>query len=97
MAAVAAEVKEVGREMANNPTGYREYNNNTSPRLPKPPEKSWYYIEGRVDMGQAQGGGQYRVVCLVDNKDKVRKKYYTPTHYGTGTDAGNGPDWIEFE
>ena len=95
MPAVAHEAKELGRKMTANPGNYDEYGNRTSPRLPKPP-KGGYYIEGTVEMGRAEGRGQYRVVCLVDNKDKVSKKYYTPDHYGTGSDAGKKPTWIEF-
>lgn len=103
MANVAREVKELARQMARNPNQYRVYLNKQAPRLPviaKKHKNSWRYIEGTVEMGQAQGRGQYRVVCLVDRTDearpKVMKKYYTPNHYGTGSDARKKPVWYPF-
>lgn len=95
MPKVAHAVKELGRRMAARPTTYVTYKNKTSPRLPNAP-KGGYYIEGTVEMGRAEGRGQYRVVCLVDLKDKVQKKYYSADHYGTGSDAGKKPTWVEF-
>lgn len=110
MKKVAREVKELGRQMASNPSSRRRYPvyaNKQAPYLPKIPKKliaTDCYIEGTVAMGQAEGRGQYRVVCYVSkgciaaehNSQKVLKKYYTPNHYGTGSDARKKPVWYPF-
>lgn len=93
---VPKEARETARDMQFNPGRYHEYNNGTTPKLPKV-GKGEHYIEGDVTIGQAQGRGQYRVVCLLNNKNKVIKKYYSPDHYGTGDHAGTRPTWIEFQ
>jgi len=92
---VPKEAIETARQMQFNLAGYRVYNNGTTPKLPKV-QKGEHYVEADVPMGQAEGRGQYRVVCLVNNKNKVIKKYYSPDHYGTGNHAGSRPTWIEF-
>ena len=95
MPPVPAEAKEVARDMAFNPTGYAQFANNEK-ILPKTKHAD-YYIEAVVPMGtSATPTGQYRVVCLVSG-DKVVKKYWSATHYGTGADAGKKPDFIEFQ
>jgi guanyl-specific ribonuclease Sa len=98
MPQVGEEWRELGRQMAYNPEAYRTFTN-TEKKLPKA-DKNQYYIEGLVDVGIREGGGQYRVVCLVGQdhgKLRVLKKYWTRTHYGTGTDAGKEPDFREFQ
>lgn len=92
--------KEVARNMVATPDRYQEFGN-AEKKLPKANTKNGeYYIEADVNFGIAQGRGQYRVVCLC-RKDKGKivllKKYYSKTHYGTGSDAGKGkPDFVEF-
>jgi hypothetical protein len=52
---------------------------------------------GVVALGRsATRNGQYRVVCLVDRKHGVLKKYWSATHYGTGDDADKKPAFSEF-
>ena len=94
---VGEEQRELGRQMAYDPGAYQEFAN-IEKKLPKA-NKNQYYIEGLVDVGIREGRGQYRVVCLVGQdhgKLRVLKKYWTRTHYGTGSDAGKEPDFTEF-
>ena len=92
MRAVPQEAKELARDMAFRPDNYQRFSNNEGIL----PAGRGYYIEGTPVMGQAEGRGQYRVVCLVEH-GKVQKKYWSATHYGTGADAGTRPDFVEFQ
>lgn len=92
--------KEVARDMVVNPKAYQVFGN-AEKKLPKANSKNGeYYIEADVDFGIAEGRGQFRVVCLCrEDKGKtvLLKKYYSKTHYGTGSDAGKGKaDFVEF-
>ena len=96
MPPVPAPAKEVARDMAFNPTAYGAFGN-AEGILPKAKHGD-YYIEAVVPMGaSATPTGQYRVVCLVSFQNKVLKKYWSATHYGTGADAGKKPAFIEFQ
>ena len=87
--------KNVAADMAYHPDGYGEFAN-AEKILPKA-EDGCHYIEGVVAMGQSKTAtGQYRVVCLVDSNNKVRNKYWSATHYGTGEDADKKPAFVEF-
>jgi guanyl-specific ribonuclease Sa len=93
---VPAEAKETARQMAFSPTTYGVFGN-AEGILPKA-KKGDYYIEAVVNMGMsATATGQYRVVCLVSAHNKVLKKYWSATHYGTGADAGEKPAFLEFQ
>ncbi len=94
---VGEEWRELARDMAANPAGYGRFAN-LEGKLPKVKDPA-HYIEGTVETGTATGRGQYRVVCLVEKvhrKFGVTKKYWTRTHYGTGSDAGKEPAFQEF-
>ncbi len=91
--------KEVARDMVANPAAFGVFGN-AEGKLPKAKEKNGeFYIEGVVDFGTKVGTGQYRVVSLC-RRDQAKvvlvKKYYSKTHYGTGSDAGKQPDFVEF-
>ncbi len=94
MPRIGEEWRELARDMAANPGGYGVFGNGEK-ILPKA-GRGEYYIEGTVVTGQAQGAGQYRVVCLVNNRGRVVKKYASATHYGDGSDARRKPAFIEF-
>lgn len=84
--------RDAARDMrANGPRGYQEFGNNEG-KLPKLGHGE-RYVEAPVNIGTANGAGQYRLVGKVDNKDKVVGTYYSETHYGTGADAGKGPNF----
>lgn len=95
MPSVPEEAREVARQMAANPDNYNEFHNRHPRILPKILDTE-HYIEADVEMGHAEGRGQYRVVCLVDGHNHVRKKYWSATHYGTGEDASRLPAFVEF-
>ena len=96
MGAVPSEAKELGRQMAFNPTGYQQFGNQED-ILPKA-KKGDYYIEAVVNMGMSSTAtGQYRVVCLVSAHNKVQKKFWSASHYGTGEDAKRKPAFVEFQ
>lgn len=98
MPKVGEEWRELARQMAANPGDYQEFGNKEK-KLPKA-HKNQYYIEGLVDVGIREGGGQYRIVCLVGKehgKESVLKKYWTRTHYGTGSDAKKEAAFKEFQ
>ena len=61
------------------------------------PQKGGSFIEGTVELGQAQGTGQYRVVCELDTDGKVVRKYWSASHYGTGSDASKKPAFVGFQ
>ncbi len=92
---VPKEARELARDMAYNPGAFAPFSN-AEGILPKP-QRGGSFIEGVVNIGQAQGTGQYRVVCELDAKNKVTRKYWSSTHYGTGIDAGNKPAFEEFQ
>jgi guanyl-specific ribonuclease Sa len=95
MPRVPASARELARDMAAFPARYREFGNNE--RILPRCRVGQRYIEGVVQLGHAEGQGQYRVVCLVDDDDHVLAKYWSATHYGTGADAGRRPDFVEFQ
>lgn len=89
--------RQLAREMKEDPNNYAEFFNNEH-MLPKA-NKNQYYIEGTVDVGIKEGEGQYRVVCLVGKdhgKIRVLTKYWTRTHYGTGSDVNKEHPFREF-
>jgi guanyl-specific ribonuclease Sa len=95
MPAVPAEAKELARDMVDHPDRFNAFGNDQK-ILPKP-QKGGSFIEGTVALGQAQGTGQYRVVCELDTKGKVVRKYWSASHYGTGSDASKKPAFVEFQ
>jgi guanyl-specific ribonuclease Sa len=92
---VPLEAVETGRQMSFDPAAFTVFGNDEGylPRI----EHNQHYIEGVVALGRsATRNGQYRVVCLVDRKHGVLKKYWSATHYGTGDDADKKPAFSEF-
>jgi guanyl-specific ribonuclease Sa len=88
---VPKEAKDVARDIVTTEgAAYGTFGNNEG-LLPAAGRYDDYY-EGAVDIGIAAGTGQRRVVVLIKkNKGGTMTgnvKYYSPTHYGTGSDAG---------
>jgi hypothetical protein len=95
---VGEEWRELGRAMAAKPDAYQQFGN--TERKLKKVKSPRYYIEGTVNVGTATGTGQYRVVCLVDRvngKLRVTNKFWSRSHYGTGSDAKKQPSFQEFK
>ena len=86
----AKEAIELARTMAYTPGSFGRFGN-AEQILPRLSANS-HYIEGTV-----AGTGQYRVVCEVDEANKVRRKYWCPSHYSTGADADRKPGFIELQ